>query len=155
MANEKRVRLNSIGGLIDTADLASGGTTLNSAGLSAIGTTIDATNHLPIVLDPDGVYGAPEIAYVTALTVGATSATILRGQEGTTARAHLLDTPWIHGPLVSDIAPRNSPGSLWGGSGVPSSGLGSDGDYYLRTDTPTTANQRLYAKSGGAWTGIL
>lgn len=39
------------------------------------------------------------------------------------------------------------------GSGVPSGG--NDGDYYFRTDTPGTANQRLYVKSAGTWTGIL
>jgi glutamine amidotransferase-like uncharacterized protein len=32
---------------------------------------------------------------------------------------------------------------------------GSDGDYYLRTDTPGTANQRIYVRSGGTWTGIV
>lgn len=103
MSNEIRVRQNFIGGLVDTADLAAAGTTLNSAALAAIATTIDTTNHMPITLDPDGIYGAPEIAYITALTVGATSCTLLRGQEGTTARQHLLDTPWVHGPTVDDI----------------------------------------------------
>lgn len=103
MANEKRVRQNFIGGLVDTADLAAAGTTLNSAALAAIATTIDSTNHMAITLDPDGLYGAPEIAYITAYTPGATTATILRGQEGTAARQHLLDTPWVHGPTVRDL----------------------------------------------------
>lgn len=102
MANEKRVRQNFIGGLVDTADLAAAGTTFNSAALAAITTTIDTTNHMAITLDPDGIYGAPEIAYITALTVGATSATIVRGQEGTTARQHLMDTPWVHAPTIYD-----------------------------------------------------
>lgn len=105
MTNERRVRQNFIGGLVDTADLAAAGTTLNSAALAAIATTIDTTNHMAITLDPDGIYGAPEIAYITSLTVGATSATILRGQEGTTARAHLIDTPWVHSPTVRDYVP--------------------------------------------------
>lgn len=46
-------------------------------------------------------------------------------------------------------------GSLWGGSGVPASGLGSNGDVFFRTDTPGTANQRIYVKSAGTWTGIV
>jgi len=74
-----------------------------SAALSAIATAIGSTNHFPIVLDPDGLYGAPEVAYITSLTVGAVRAVISRGQEGTTARAHLLDTPWVHGPTVYDM----------------------------------------------------
>lgn len=45
--------------------------------------------------------------------------------------------------------------SIYSGSGVPSSGLGANGDFYFRTDTPGTANQRLYVKSAGAWSGIL
>lgn len=102
MSNEIRVRQNFLGGLVDTADLSSSGTTLNSAGLAAATTAIGSTNHMAITLDPDGIYGAPEIAYITSLTVGATSATILRGQEGTTARAHLIDTPWVHAPTVAD-----------------------------------------------------
>ena len=45
--------------------------------------------------------------------------------------------------------------NIYSGSGVPGAGLGANGNYYLRTDTPGTANQRLYVKSGGAWSGIL
>jgi hypothetical protein len=48
-----------------------------------------------------------------------------------------------------------APAGVYAGSGVPASGLGADGDYYLRTDTPGTTNQRIYVKSAGAWTGIL
>ena len=44
---------------------------------------------------------------------------------------------------------------LWSGTGVPASGLGGNGDFYFRYDTPGTANQRLYVKSAGAWAAIL
>ena len=46
-------------------------------------------------------------------------------------------------------------GSIRGGSGAPAAGLGNNGDYFFRTDTPGTANQRVYVKSAGAWVGIL
>lgn len=46
-------------------------------------------------------------------------------------------------------------GSLYSGSGAPAAGLGADGDYYFRTDTPGVANQRIYVNSAGAWTGIV
>lgn len=46
-------------------------------------------------------------------------------------------------------------GAFYSGSGVPANTLGANGDFYHRTDTPTVANQRLYAKSAGAWVGIL
>lgn len=45
---------------------------------------------------------------------------------------------------------------LWGGTGAPATGLGAVGDFYFRSDTPGTANQRIYAKTAAAvWTGIL
>lgn len=44
---------------------------------------------------------------------------------------------------------------LWGGSGAPSFSA-TAGDYFFRTDTPSTGNQRLYVCTGGtSWTGIL
>lgn len=46
-------------------------------------------------------------------------------------------------------------GAVYQGSGAPSNSNGNNGDVYFRTDTPGTANQRLYVKAAGAWTGIL
>jgi hypothetical protein len=46
-------------------------------------------------------------------------------------------------------------GSLYQGSGAPSNANGNNGDIYFRTDTPGTANQRIYIKSAGAWVGIV
>jgi hypothetical protein len=46
-------------------------------------------------------------------------------------------------------------GTIYSGSGAPSNSNGANGDFYFRTDTPGTANQRLYVKSSGSWTGIL
>jgi hypothetical protein len=59
---------------------------------------------MAIVLDPDGLAGAPEIAWITALTAGMGSGTIARGKEGTTAREHARDIPWVHSPVVADFA---------------------------------------------------
>lgn len=46
-------------------------------------------------------------------------------------------------------------GQVFMGSGVPSNSNGNNGDIYWRTDTPATANQRLYNKQAGSWVGIL
>jgi hypothetical protein len=67
----------------------------------------------------------------------------------------------FNGPVasVNAVKPGNTSvpgGSLWSGSGAPATGLGSVGDYYFRTDTPGTASQRIYVKTGAAvWTGIV
>lgn len=105
MANEIRMRQGGIGGLIEDNPLTISATLLTSAGLAAVSGGVDSVHHLPIVLDPDGIGGPPEIAYVTTLTAGAgaTGATgLLRGQEGTTARPHDQDTSWLHGPTPRD-----------------------------------------------------
>jgi hypothetical protein len=44
--------------------------------------------------------------------------------------------------------------SIYSGNGVPAAGLGANGDFYFRTDTPGTANQRIYIKSAGAWVAL-
>ena len=41
------------------------------------------------------------------------------------------------------------------GTGAPSNGIGVDGQYFFRSDTPAVANQRIYVKIAGAWTGIV
>jgi hypothetical protein len=102
MANELRVRSGFLGGLIEDNPLASGATTLTSAALASV-PTIASTQHLAIILDPDGLDGAPEIAWITAHTAAATTATITKGQEGSVARAHARDIPWVHGPTVRDF----------------------------------------------------
>jgi len=77
-------------------------------------------------------------------------------------QAYLLGTQPVtfSGPVASSnaIKPGNTAvpgGSLWSGSGVPAPGLGGNGDYYFRTDTPATSLQRIYVKSAGAWVGIV
>lgn len=101
MANELRVRAGFLGGLIEDNPLTSGATTLNSAGLATM-PVVGSTQHMAVVLDPDGFGGAPEVVYVTAHSAAATSATVLRAQEGTTARQHDRDTVWVHSVTVKD-----------------------------------------------------
>lgn len=58
-------------------------------------------------------------------------------------------THFLSGPIV-----LNGGVTIWSGDGVPPAGMGANGDEYKRRDTPGTANQRTYVKSGGAWTGV-
>ena len=111
MANELRRLYDSMGGLVEDNPLASGATTLTSAGLAAM-PAVGSTEHVPIIFDPDGLEGAPVIKYITAHTAGATTATITAAaQEGTTARAISRDIPWVGALTRLDL---NQPG----GSGL-------------------------------------
>lgn len=101
MANEIRVRSNFQAGTITDNPLTNVATTVNSAAFAAL-PAIGATQHLPIVLDPLGSAGAPEIAWITAHTASATSATVVRAQEGTAARQHASGTVWRHAPTIFD-----------------------------------------------------
>lgn len=47
------------------------------------------------------------------------------------------------------------PSTITSGSGAPNNANGANGDYYLRSDTPGSANQRLYVKAAGSWVGIV
>lgn len=103
MANELRIYQDLLGGRISDNPLTSGATTLNSAALAEM-LAVGSTQHMMIVLDPDGVSGlAPEIVMVTAHTAAESSCTIARAQQGTTARAHAQGTDWVHSVLASDI----------------------------------------------------
>lgn len=94
-----RIRTNFVKGTILDDPLISGATTLTSVGLADL-PEIAGDDYAVLVIDPDGT---PEIVYVTAHTAGATTATILRGQEGTSASEHALNTTWVHGPTAEDF----------------------------------------------------
>lgn len=93
-----RLRTNNVFGTTTNNPLAIGGLTLNSAGLADLA-AVAGGNEALITLDPDRINGAPEIVRVTAHTGAATSATITRGQFGTSARAHPVNTRWVCGPV--------------------------------------------------------
>jgi hypothetical protein len=101
VANEIRVRRNNMAGAITDNPLSSVATTINSATFSDL-PVIDATNHLILILDPLESAGPAEIVRVTAHTAAATSVTVVRAVEGSSARSHILGTTWYHGPVTSD-----------------------------------------------------
>jgi len=61
----------------------------------------------------------------------------------------------VVGTLYGNVLLGGTAPFLFGGAGIPSAGVGGNGDYYLRNDTPGTALQRIYIKSAGAWVGIV
>lgn len=77
-------------------------TAISSAAFASL-PVVAIPDTLAVVLDPRAVGGAPEIVTVTAHTASATSVTVTRGQEGTSARSHLSSTTWVHAVSKADI----------------------------------------------------
>lgn len=98
-----RSRTAFIAGTLTDNPLAIGATTMNSAGLASL-PAIASPDIAVIILDPTGSAGAPEVVYVTAHTGSATSATITRASEGSTARQHASGIAWVHAPTTYDFA---------------------------------------------------
>ena len=66
------------------------------------------------------------------------------------------DPGHLHTSLSTSLEGGVGTVKQWGGSGAPPTSLGGVGDYYFRSDTPSTANQRIYIKTASAtWTGIV
>lgn len=89
-----RLFVDLISGTVTDDPLLVGATTLNSAILASV-PAVTGSDILALTLDPESEHGTPEIVHITAHTASATSATILRGQEGTSAREHPVDTKVI------------------------------------------------------------
>lgn len=101
-----RLRADFVRGTITNNPLAIGDTTINSAALASL-PVVSSPDICVLILDPGA--SAPEIVHVTAHSSAATSATISRGQEGSTARSHIQGTAFAHGATSDDFnAPEGS-----------------------------------------------
>ena len=118
MANEFRVRQNFVSGLIDDNPLSNSATTLNSTELAGL-QAIDSTQHAALVLDPTGAGNGPEIVWVTAHTGSATSATIVRGREGTSGVQHASTISWVHVATRADFELIGTTADRPSGTGLP------------------------------------
>lgn len=96
-----RLRSNTDFGIITDNPLTAGATTINSSGFASL-LTVAGSDDCVITLDPGAIYGLPEIVRVTAHGAAATSITVVRGHDGTTARAHNAGVQWVHAPVIED-----------------------------------------------------
>jgi hypothetical protein len=93
------------GGTITDNPLSSTATTMDSAGLANFPTVINGETYAAVTIyDQTGTITTPEVVWITAHASGATSATVLRGQEGSTARSHGQGEAWVNGPTTLDYA---------------------------------------------------
>lgn len=90
-------------GTITNNPLAAVGTTLSSAELALL-PVVAGADSMWIVLNPRALGGLPpEIVLVTAHTSAATSCTITRAQQATTAQTFPVGTEWAVGVTKSDL----------------------------------------------------
>lgn len=140
MANEIRRRYNFLSGTIDDNPLSNSATTLNSTELASLA-AVGSSEHVALILDPTGVGNGPEVVYVTAHTGSATSATIVRGREGTSGVQHASTITWIHAATAADY------GTIGDDNDQPSTGgLPYEGQQYV-----DTTNNQLEIYDGSAW----
>lgn len=124
-----RLRRHFASGTITDNPLTAGATSINSANFATLLPAVASPDIIPIVLDPLGTAGVPEIAYVTAHTAASTTITALRGQEtalgGSAGRQHAQGIPWIMAETAQDDRLRMwaDPGAALAGS-FPAAGLG-------------------------------
>lgn len=99
-----RIRANGVAGAL-TAPLAVGDTTMSSGGLADLPavTAPDVAAVTLFVTDGDGRVTKQEIVSVTAHAAAATTATITRAQEGTTAKTWAVGDHWTHDATVADF----------------------------------------------------
>lgn len=139
MPSGPRIRANNVYGILNDTLLAAS-TTMTSVGLSVL--PVVALAHAVIVIDPKRMFGEPEIVVVTEHLAGNTAATILRGQYGTAARTHAINTPWAHIAIASDYT------EMVTSTTRPSNPY--EGQLIYETDT-----NNLLAFNGITWIGLI
>lgn len=86
--------------LTDVAATITFATALQSYGSNI--PTVSSPDYIPLsILDANGKVA--EVVHLTAYTAGASTGTILRGQEGSTGVAHSSGVKVLHGQLAKDI----------------------------------------------------
>jgi hypothetical protein len=105
-----RKRYNNAGGVLG-ATLSGSGTTITFATVPPFATLV-SPDYVPLVIEP-ATGASPsanfEIVHLTAYTVGATTGTVQRGQEGTTATAHNNGAVWGVVPTAQDFGTSSPP----------------------------------------------
>lgn len=107
MAYEYRTPADFLFGSLTNAAAVSD-TSLSSADFGTLGSGYSSAVYLPIVL-LNPATKTHEKVWLTAHTAGATTATVLRGCEGTQAQAWPAGTQWIVAPTIRDgLMPSSS-----------------------------------------------
>lgn len=154
MANELRVRSDFVAGGLSAGMLTSD-TAMSSAGLADL-PAIGGTQHAVLTLFRVDVLGRvtlKETVYVTAHTASATTATVTRGREGTTAQTWLSGDRWSLSDVVSDLlvvcTSGTRPSTPYTGMHIYETDTGA-ALYYSGTAWRYINETRLYSKGSSA-----
>ncbi len=113
MVTTNRLFQDFISFTIDT-DPGISGTSLSGPGLADL-LVVASPDFIALTLDPLEVGGDAEIVWVSAHTSAATTATIVRGQEGTTGRAHAIGREVVSGVTAvaaTDLSKKKATGGV-------------------------------------------
>lgn len=122
-------------GTISAAITTTGQTSISSAAFASL-PAVASPNILYLILDPSQTAGAAEIVTVTAHTASATSVTVTRGSQSTTARTHALGTTWSLAWTKADADDAFTPSGsimMYAGATAPTGWLVCDGTPVSRT----------------------
>ena len=97
-----RLRRNFTEGVLGSG-VTDSATTMVSLGFTSIPLILAGSGDImAITIDP-GPDGSREIVHITAHDSASATVTVLRGQEGSTAVAHDVDTAWSHAATADDF----------------------------------------------------
>ncbi len=85
--------------LVDNPLLATS-VVITSTNFASLPTVVASSPAVFLMLDPNEFWGPPEIVKVVTHGAGANTVTVLRGQYGTKARHHNINTLWEYGGLT-------------------------------------------------------
>lgn len=100
MASEYRSLLNYFFGTL-SASAAISDTTMSSSAFTNLGTGYSTGTYLPLVINDPSI-PAYEVVWVTAHTASSSTVTVVRGKEGTSARAWAAGTQIVCAPTIRD-----------------------------------------------------
>lgn len=99
-----RLHANNLIGQLGAGGLSSGGPTITFASTPQL-PTITAPDYMPLTIDPgtNVPNSSMEIVYVTAYSGSGLTATITRGEEGTSGVSHIAGAYWVQAPTAQDF----------------------------------------------------
>jgi hypothetical protein len=77
-------------------------TTLQSAAFATLASDLSAEKYIPIIIADDAL-GLYEVVWLTAHSASSQSVTVVRGREGSTARAWASGALWRVAPTIRDV----------------------------------------------------